>query len=158
VTGSQIRIREFTGADAGQVFRLLQDTIEASYRGVYTEEGIKLFKDYHSLENIKTDAAAGYAVVAENNGEIIGTGTLTGSNVRRVYISPHNQHRGIGKLIAAELERKAAEENISTLDLSASPVSKRFWESVGYTLQEEKSIPLENNRELRYFYMKKPIK
>ena len=77
-------------------------------------------------------APLGYIVIAESNGEILGTGTLLGTNVRRVYVNPSHQHEGIGKLIVAELERRALGLN---LDLAASLISRQFWESCGYQIQ-----------------------
>jgi N-acetylglutamate synthase-like GNAT family acetyltransferase len=152
-----IQVREFTEGDIPAVYSLLQNTIETSYREVYPPEAIELFKDHHSEEQILTDAAGGYMVVAEYNGEILGTGTLSGSNMRRVYINPPHQHRGIGKLITQELEKKALDEKLTTIDLAASLVSKRFWESRGYTVQKEDYVPVKNNKKLHFYRMSKTL-
>ncbi len=152
-----IRIRKFAEGDIQTVYGLLQNTISTSYRGVYPPEAIKLFKDHHSEEQVLSDAAEGYTVVAEDTGEILGTGTLSGDHIKRVYISPLHQHRGIGRLIVQELEKKALAEKLPAVDLGASLVSRRFWESLGYTVQKEEYVPIENDKQLHFYRMSKTL-
>jgi len=80
-----IQIREFNKEDLRSVYRLIQHTIDTSYHEAYPREAIAFFKDYHSKEHILDDAATGYTVVAECNCEVLGTGTLLGINIRRVF-------------------------------------------------------------------------
>jgi len=153
--GGDIKIRKLNKKDLPLVYRLIQNTIDFSYSGVYPPEAIEFFKDYHNKENIIKDAAAGYTIVAERDGEILGTGTLLDTNIRRVYISPSYQHRGIGKLIVQELERKALLKKLSTLDLEGNIVSRQFWEAMGFTIREECFLMVKNNRKLHYYVMVK---
>ena len=88
-----IKLREFTREDLETVKRLIYKTIEVSYSDVYPEEAIEYFKDYHSEEHILSDARDGYTIILESNGKIIGTGTLLGTNIRRVFIDLSYQHR-----------------------------------------------------------------
>ena len=91
------------------------------------------------------DGKHGYMVIAEYNGEILGTGTLLGSNVRRVYVDSAHQREGIGKQIIADIERRSKG---LYLDLAASLVSLPFWESCRYQIQSEAFIPVVENRVL----------
>ena len=152
-----IQIREFNKEDLGSVYRLIQHTIDTSYHEAYPREAIEFFKDYHSKEHILDDAATGYTVVAECNYEVLGTGTLLGINIRRVFVSPLHQNKGIGKLIVWELERKASLEKITTLDLEASLVSRQFWESLGFVVEREDYVPVRNNQNLSYYKMVKTL-
>lgn len=152
-----IQVRRFNEADLQSVYQLIQNTIDISYRGAYPEEAVEFFKDYHSKEQILNDAATGYATVTEGNNEILGTGTLCGTNIRRVFVSPLHQNRGIGKLIVQELEIKASVEKSATLNLEASLVSRQFWESLGFTIQREDFIPVRNNQKLRFYRMIKKL-
>jgi GNAT superfamily N-acetyltransferase len=154
-SGEDIQIRRFKKEDLPAVYRLIQDTIDVSYRKVYPPEAIYLFKENHNREIILNDASVGYTIVAEQNNKIIGTGTLFETNIRRVYISPLHQRRGIGKLIAQELERQASRQKLASLDLSASLVSRRFWETVGFIVREELFIPVRNGQKLRFYEMTK---
>jgi GNAT superfamily N-acetyltransferase len=143
------------GADLERVFALIQDTIQVCYDGVYPVEAIEFFKDYHSRDNIRKNAVLGYTVVAESSGRLLGTGTLLGANVRRVFVSPTYQHEGIGKSIEQELERRATSEALPSLDLDSSLVSKQFWESAGFVLQSDSYIPVRNGKKLLYYRMAK---
>jgi len=152
-----IRIREFTEEDVAGLYRVLQNTIDISYRGVYPPEAVKLFKDYHSEKQILSDAADGYTIIAEYNGEIIGTGTLAGDHISRVYIEPRYQNVGIGKMIVRELENKALAENITVINLDGSLASREFWESLGYNVRKEDYIPVENEKRLYLYRMSKSL-
>jgi GNAT superfamily N-acetyltransferase len=150
-------IREFREPDLQAVKRLVDKTIDISYADAYPEEAIAFFKEYHSEAHILDDAADGYMIVLEVGGETIGTGTLSGTTIGRVFVDPSYQHQGLGKAIMRTLEEKALANDVETLDLSASLVAKPFYDSLGYTTQEERSIPVENDQELRYYAMVKRI-
>ena len=102
-----INIRKFDRKEANLLYKMVQDTIDISYCKTYPPEAVEYFKEYHSIGDILSDAALGYTVIAESNGEILGTGTLLGTNVRRVYVNPSHQREGIGKLIVAEFREKS---------------------------------------------------
>lgn len=152
-----IALREFSREDLAALYRLVQNTIEAAYGGVYPPEAVAFFKDYHSQENILNDAAGGYTVVAEQDGEILGTGTLLECNVRRVFTDVSRQNRGIGGTIAVELESRARTKKAPSLDLAASLVSRQFWESFGFIVSQEDFIPVGNGQKLRYYRMLKKL-
>ena len=111
-----IRLRTMKTTDLAAVYALVQNTIAVSYAGVYPPEAIEFFKNHHSRENILNDLARGYIVVAESGGLLLGTGTIIGTSIRRVFINPEYQHHGIGKIIAKKLERKARAAGLAKLD------------------------------------------
>jgi GNAT superfamily N-acetyltransferase len=152
-----IQIRKFNREDLQSVYRLIQYTIDTSYREAYPREAIEFFKGYHSTERILNDASTGYTIVAECNCEILGSGTLAGTNIRRVFVSPLYQHKGIGKMIVQKLVKKASLKKLTTLDLEASLVSRQFWESIGFVVQREDYVPVRNNQKLSYYKMVKTI-
>jgi GNAT superfamily N-acetyltransferase len=153
-----IQTRLFYNKDLPATYRLIQNTIDVSYKKVYPVEAIEFFRNHHCAENIVNDAANGYTIVAERNNEILGTGTLSGAYVRRVFVDPLYQRRGIGKQITRELERKASSEKIVMLDLSSSLVSRLFWESMGFLVQKEDYLPLHNGQKLHYYKMSKTLR
>jgi citrate lyase synthetase len=153
--------REFRDNDLKKVQELIYKTIDISYAGVYSKEAIKFFKKYHSEENIKQDAYKGYTIVLEeiNQEKIIGTGTLLGTNVRRVFIDPLYQFKGYGKQIMKYLEESANQnDEINVIDLDSSLVSKKFYDSLGYKTIREDFIMVENSKKLEYYRMEKKIK
>jgi GNAT superfamily N-acetyltransferase len=152
-----IRLLPMKKSELQAVYDLVQNTIQISYSDTYPPEAIAFFKNYHSRENILKDLKAAYIVVAEFAG-LVGTGTLSGMDIGRVFIDPAHQHQGIGKLIAAELERKAIAERLEKLELSSSLKSRTFWESGGFVFVKEFALPVANDKKLMYYEMAKRIK
>ena len=150
-------MREFGRDDLQAVKRLIHKTIDISYHEVYPEEAIECFKDYHSEKHILNDARDGYTIILQANGKIIGTGTLLGTNIRRVFIDPSYQHKGFGKLVMYQLEERAAREEICVLDLSSSLVSKRLYDSLGYVTKKRDYIQVRNGQKLVYYAMVKTL-
>jgi len=74
-----------------------------------------------------------------------------------MFVTPNNQHRGIGRLIVNELERKASLEKFNTINITASLVSRQFWESMGFIVEKEDFLPVSNNQKLYYYKMLKTI-
>jgi GNAT superfamily N-acetyltransferase len=152
-----LKIKQFDKQDLPAVHRLVINTIDISYRPDYTTEVVKFFKSIHPPETILSDAETGYTVVAAEDGKIVGTGTLLGTNVRRVFIDPSRQHQGIGTLIVNELEKRAKSESRYILDLSSALGARAFWERHGYSVREEHFTPAGDGRIIHYYTMTKII-
>jgi citrate lyase synthetase len=150
-------IRPFVDKDAQPVYAMVQNAIDISYRGVYPPEAIEFFKEHHSMVTIQSDAINGYTVVAEQQHEIIGSGTLLGNEIRRVYIRPPYQNHGVGNALYCELEREALRRKLAQLELHGSLVSKCFWELLGFAVVFEGDIPMMNNQKLHYYRMCKKL-
>ena len=154
----EIKVRKFRKDDLNAVYELIQNTIDVSYNKIYPPEAIEFFKEFHSRENILKDTVNGYTVLAERNGEILGTSTLIGCHIQRTFVSPACQRQGIGGLLAQVLEKKASLRKSGDITLEASLVSRQFWELRGFTVREETFIPVENGQKLIYYTMSKKIK
>jgi N-acetylglutamate synthase-like GNAT family acetyltransferase len=152
-----INIRQAEETDLQKIYELVSNTIEISYKDIYPVEAIRAFKNYHSRESILDDISKGYTLVIEQGDNLIGTGTLLDTNVRRVFIYPTLQQRGLGKIIALELEKKARTGGLSTIDLSASIGSVKFWGNLGFELQREAFLPVDNEQKLYYYEMIKHL-
>ena len=152
-----IKLRRFKQNDIDAIHKLLNDTIDKSYKDFYPKEAIEYFKKHHNKDDILKDANDGYCIIALYNGIIVGVGILLGTNIRRVFIDWNYQKLGIGSRIMKKLEAKASKDNIDEVDLSSSLPSKDFYLKHGYINEGEKSIDVGNNEKLEYFEMKKSI-
>lgn len=152
-----IIIRHIKESEIRSVFELVRNTLQVSYHDVYPVEAINYFEEYHSFENISKDAAQGYTVVAVINNDIVGTCTLLDSNIRRVFIRQEHQNKGIGKLVARKLEIRAILNKRARVNLSASPVSREFWESLGFKVQKHEYGVVKNGKILEYYEMEKEL-
>jgi GNAT superfamily N-acetyltransferase len=150
-------LREFEPADLSPAFELIQAMLNRTYAGVYDSPAIDFFRRYHSRTAIRVDASAGYTVVAGLNGDIVGIGSLVGTDIRRVYVSRENQRQGLGAAIYSVLEARAREQGLKLLELDASPVSRKFWERQGFEVISEEALTFEQGARLEYCRMKKLI-
>ncbi len=152
-----IPLRRFRPGDLGDVSRLVVETIETSYAPVYPREAIDYFLEYHTEEQILEDADRGCTFVLAPGGRIVGTGTLLGTTIKRVFVHPSRQRRGYGALLMHALEREALDRGVRRVDLSSSLPSKRFYDVLGYTTECEDYIPVRNNKRLDYYTMVKAL-
>jgi citrate lyase synthetase len=152
-----ISIREFRASDLRVVKGLICNTIDICYSNVYPQEAVRFFKDWHCDESVLKDANEGHTIVLEKDSRIIGTGTIVGNEIKRVFVGPPFQKNSFGKLIMRKLEKKAHLQGVSTVKLDASLPSKRFYDSLGYVTIEETFLEVENDKRLDYYKMEKPL-
>lgn len=150
-------VRPFANSEVQVLRQLIFHTIDDAYTGVYGPHSIQYFKEYHSCSKILADAGEGYTVVVELNERIVGTGTVCGTNVCRVFVSPSFQGRGLGRMVMEALENSALSQGLCNLDLHASLPSQAFYQHLGYRLREDAFIQVSDDERLDYFYMEKAL-
>jgi len=136
---------------------LIYGTIDACYSSAYSCEAIDYFKEYNNTESILNDILKGHFLILTCGKEIIGTGTLLGSNIRRIFVKQEYQNMGLGKRIMHELEKAALEEKIMIMDLHASLTAHSFYMDLGYKIQSEEVVQIKNGKNLRYYIMVKNL-
>jgi len=81
-----------------------------------------------------------HTIVAYEGSDVLGVGALDGTEIKRVFVSPPVQRRGIGSAIVAELGQEARRRGALVLELQASPSSESFYERHGYrSIREERT-------------------
>lgn len=152
-----IRIEECPPSRLNELLYLTRETIRISYAGHYPREAVRYFLDYHSPESILGDLKEGHAVVVIISGAAVGTGTLRETTVKRVFVLPEFQGKGIGKMIMGHLEDYATRQGLRILELHASLPAKRFYDSLGYRTLRFCHIPVGKGKTLDYYRMARPI-
>jgi GNAT superfamily N-acetyltransferase len=150
-------MREFRAQDIDAVKELVDSTIDVSYAGVYPPAAIAFFKAHHAVEKILADGRNGCILVAEDEGRMIGTGTLVNDEVGRMFVMPECQGLGIGRDILGRLEQVAREKGLRHLRLDASLVARAFYERMGFKLVKDKARPVGNNERMEYSVMTKAL-
>jgi len=153
MTKADPELREFLTTDLFAVKSLVHRTIAVCYPGHYCLEAVRFFANYHSEQAILQDAKEGCTLVLDRAGRILGTGTLVGDEIKRLFIEPGLQRHGLGRLIMQRLESRAISLGIGTVRLDASLPAKAFYDSLGYTTLGETFLSVENGRRLDYFKM-----
>jgi len=126
-----ITTRKFKSSDLDAVRGLIQETIDACYSDVYPKEAVRFFKDWHCDENVLKEAEEGYTIVLERDSRIIGTGTIVGDEIKRVFVDPSFQKSGFGTIFMQNLEAKALLAGVGVVRLDASLPSIKFYDSLG---------------------------
>src|ERR1700687_1192610 len=134
-----VSIRRVQEAAPGQLVRLISETIGISYAEVYPPRAVQFFKDFHSEKNIVDRSKTGTTLVVEEDGELVATGSLVDGEILAMFVHPRLQKGGRGKALMKALENEARASSVTEIGLSISLPSKRFYESLGYKVVEEKS-------------------
>jgi GNAT superfamily N-acetyltransferase len=155
--GAVPHIRQFGDADVTSLHRMIQDTIDASYSGVYPVRAVRFFKEYHSEKRIMERSQAGEILIIERKGSIVATGALLGNEILGVFVRPEDQGQGFGKTIMSELEGRAKTKGFSEIVLSVSLPSRKFYESLEYEVLDECSLDVGEGQHLDYWPARKTL-
>ncbi|MBN1457325.1 MAG: GNAT family N-acetyltransferase [Sedimentisphaerales bacterium] len=153
---NRYKLREFNPDDLIPLLKLIWDTIDVCYRPVYSDEAITHWEDEHNETEILKDASEGIILIVELEDKIIGTGTLLAERIKRVYVDPALQGRGLGKMIMAELEKRAGDNGLKEIRLYASVPAKKFYDAIGYNTYSESFLEVKGKR-LNYYNMDKEL-
>ena len=148
--GKEHIIRPFRDADLASLHRMICDTINVSYSGVYPGRAVQFFKEYHSEKKILKRTQTGIVLIIERAGSIVATGALVGNEIQGVFVRPGCQGQGHGKAIMSELEGRARAQGSPEIELSVSLPSRRFYENLGYEVLAERSVDVGEGQHLRY--------
>ena len=156
-TPAQTRVRRFRDADVGVLRKLICETIDVSYARVYPPRAVAFFKTFHAEEKILDRGRRGTVLVAEKDGEIVATGSLVDGEIFAVFVHPDHQQAGLGKALMRALEEQAMASGVAQSELSVSLPSKRFYESLGYEIVEDRSRDLGEGQRLDFWKARKRL-
>jgi GNAT superfamily N-acetyltransferase len=139
--------------DVDDVRVLICRTIRISYQRAYSPQAIAFFEDYHSLDNIRRDARQGTTLVAFMEKAIVGTGTLLDGEIKRVFVDPEHQGRGVGRELMMSLIAEARTQGLRSVSLDASLVSRGMYEHLGFRFLRNGRHDLGNDLVLDYYQM-----
>lgn len=135
-----------------KIYKLVQRTIKETYTRYYSEEAVDFFLALHNEESILKDISEGKVYAAVLGDDVIGTGTIDGDRVKRVFVLPEFQGRGMGSLIMDFLEGEIIKDHGAVWLDSSLPAGK-FWNGRGYIVKKYAECELENNKVLAFAIM-----
>ena len=147
----------FNTKDIDELYNFIVETIKVSYFGYYPEEAITHFIEYSNTKDILEDSENNYVIVIKDKDIIIATGTLTYTHIKRVFVNPQFQRKGLGKLIMSDLEDKARANNLKLVELHSSLFAKEFYDSLNYKMFKIGKVKVENEELLYYQRMAKRL-
>ena len=153
----QAQIRPFRRSDLISLQRLIGETIDLSYSGLYPPRALAFFKAFHDKQKILERSEAGIVLVTEEKGRPVATGSLVGGEIFAVFVHPACQGIGHGKALMRVLEDRARASGASESVLSVSLPSRRFYAGLGYEVFEECSRDLGSGQRLDFWKAKKQL-
>ncbi len=126
-------------SDLETVFDIAQSTIRAIYPHYYPAGAVDFFLAHHSRENISADIEAGRVSLAVSDGKAVGTVTVIGDSINRLFVLPDEQGKGFG----GELLRFAEAEiagSYGTARLDSSLPAKQIYLRKGYMVIDSRMI------------------
>ena len=136
------------------VKEIVDQTIREVYPKYYPEEVVQFFLEWHSLAHIKKDVTEGRVWFVLQDGKIVGTGTIDGNTITRVYVLPECQGTGAGSAMMEHLEQEIF-KTYDTVEIESSLPAVRFYIRRHYVPFEHMEHQAPNGKILPYDMMRK---
>lgn len=140
----QMTIQKAIFTDTQTVYSLTAATISEVYPHYYPSGAVKIFLDYHNEEVIAEDIADGRVFLCrDSDGNAVGTVTLCGNEIQRLYVLPEYQGRGFGGALLEFAEQKLF-KTFDEVIVEASLPAKSLYKKRGYSETEYLYMRAEN--------------
>ncbi len=145
-------IHQASAADFQSVKEITQTTIRTVYPHYYPAGAVEFFCCHHSDDRIRADLDAGKVYLLFNDEEAVGTVTIDGNTINRLFVLPEHQRKGYGRALLDFAERKILME-YDIVQIDASLPAKRIYRLRGYRETEYHTLPTANGDFLCYDVM-----
>ena len=126
-------------SDLGTVYDIAQATIKAIYPHYYPAGAVEFFLAHHSREHISADIEAGRVSLAVSDGRLVGTVTVSGDSINRLFVLPDEQGNGFGGELLRFAEAEIA-RSYGTARLDSSLPAKQIYLKKGYMVIDSRTI------------------
>lgn len=147
-------IRPAVTAECDTITELVRETIKAVYPKYYPAGAVEFFLAHHKPEKIASDIEAGKVYVTERDGVIVGTVTIDGNGIERLFVEPSRQGKGYGGQLIDFAENMIFGYS-ETVRLDSSLPAKSIYIKRGYKEKEYCKILTDNGDYLCYDIMEK---
>lgn len=145
-------IVQAAAGDFEAVKRITRDTIREIYPRYYPAGAVDFFCNYHSDERIMADIASGRVYLLLKENQAVGTVTISGNEINRLFVLPEYQHKGFGRALL-DFAEQAVLLQYDTVHMDASLPAKAIYKKRGYRETEYHTIRTENGDYLCYDVM-----
>lgn len=149
-----IRLAEIS--DLEPVLQITHDTISEIYSHYYAEGVVEFFLEHHSREHILSNIEEGIVWLLEEDGVIVGTVTIKGNAVNRLFVLSEWQSHGYGSQLMDFAEDKIA-ERFTHVHIDSSLAAKEMYLKRGYREKKTCRIQADNDDILIYDEMEKQV-
>ena len=149
-----MNIKKATVDDLNTIKSITYRTIEEIYPHYYARGAVDFFLKHHSEENIEKDLKEEIVYLLEDEGQKVGTVTIKGNEILRLFVLPECQKKGYGTGLLDFAEKKIA-ESYDEIIIDASIPAKRIYKRRGYQEIESHQIETDHGDFLCYDVMRK---
>ena len=137
-----MKLREYRFEDWNDVAKLFYNTIHSINSVNYTDEQLDAWAPKNmELPELKNRLLTNYAVVAEDNGIIIGFGNVSGTGYFDcIYTHKDYQRKGVATLIADDIEKYFHNQGVQVISTDSSITAKPFFKNRGYRTLQKQSV------------------
>jgi GNAT superfamily N-acetyltransferase len=136
-------IRKASSEDLASCSELIQQVIGQVNAKHYSPDIICAWQECNALPNLEEEIKRTDFIVYEEKGAIIGVGAIEGSHIKKVYVSPNYQGRGLGKMLLESLEQMARKNGFAECNLNSTINALNFYKKFGY--EEKGAYNIEKN-------------
>ncbi len=152
-----MNIRQAKSSDFETVRSITHITINEIYPRYYPAGAVAFFLEHHSDENISADISAGRVYLLNDHAQnTVGTVTIKGNEICRLFVLPQYQGSGFGKALITFAENEIAKK-YGEIVLDASLSAKSIYLKRGYKEVEYHTIKTPDGDHLCYDVMKKAV-
>ncbi|MDE6763944.1 MAG: GNAT family N-acetyltransferase, partial [Oscillospiraceae bacterium] len=145
-------IRHAVLSEIDIIAELVREAIKAVYPKYYPAGAVDFFLDHHKPEKIASDIEAEKVFVTDADGVIIGTVTINGNDIARLFVKPSEQGKGHGGRLIDFAENIIFGYS-ETVRLDSSLPAKSIYLKRGYKEKEYHKILTDNGDFLCYDIM-----
>ncbi|WP_243127570.1 GNAT family N-acetyltransferase [Schaedlerella arabinosiphila] len=137
-----------------KVAEIVEKTIRAVYPHYYPSGAVWFFLDLHNEQRIREAFAREDIYFAAVQGEIVGTGSIRGNEICRLFILPEYQAKGYGSRLMDLLEDTVFQQ-YQAVHIDASFPAESMYLKRGYRIKTYEKIKTEGGDYLCYHTMEK---
>ena len=147
-------IRRAAPEESDIITELVRETIKAVYPKYNPAGAVEFFLAHHKPEKIASDIEAGKVYVILRDGVIVGTVTIDGNGIERLFVEPSEQGKGYGGKLLDFAENMIFGYS-EKIRLDSSLPAKSIYIKRGYREKEYCKILTDNGDYLCYDIMER---
>src|SRR3989344_570399 len=128
----QIIFRKFKSSDAKKVYNLIkEDDLKIAIK-FYPKKVVMARLKGQSPENILKKSLKRICFVAEKKNKIMGYISLSGNEIKKLFVLPKFHKKGIGRKLLNKIEDVAKKKNMKKLVLYSNYYTEDFYKKCGF--------------------------
>lgn len=119
-------VRRAKQDDLSVIADIVRSTINEICPRYYPKGAVEFFLKYHNKDSISQDIADGNVYLLEDDNNIVGTVTINGNEINRLYVLPEYQGKGYGGFLLEYAEEIIFKDNNEIILYSSLPAKSMY--------------------------------